>query len=51
MTPGALLAVVALAWVVLGAALWRLSVSMDEVERLTSRLDAQHSTGLGQRRG
>lgn len=44
--------VVALVWVVLGIALWRLAASMDRVEQLTARLVAQqHSTSLGQRRG
>jgi len=51
MTPEVLLAVVVLAWVALLAGLWRVSVSMDRIERFTSRLDAQASTLRGRRRG
>ncbi len=51
MTPEALLAVVALAWVALSAGLWRLSASMDRIERFTSRLDDAASAQRGPRRG
>ena len=51
MTPEVLLAVVVLAWAALLAGLWRLSASMDRIERFTSRLDAPASPLRGRRRG
>jgi hypothetical protein len=50
MTPGVLLAVVVLAWVLLLGGLWRLVGSMDRVERLIAPLNAQ-DPGRGRRRG
>jgi len=51
MTPGLLLAVIVVAWLVLLAGLWRLSLSMDRIERLASHLDTQSNPGRGPRRG
>lgn len=51
MTLEVLLAVVVLAWVALLAGLWRVSASMDRIERFTSRLDVQASALQGRRRG
>ncbi len=51
MTPGLLLAVIAVAWLALLAGLWRLSLAMDRIERLASRLDTRADPGQGFRRG
>lgn len=51
MTPGALLTVIVVLWAALFAGLWRLSASMDQIERVTSRLAATVTPARGPRRG
>ncbi len=51
MTPEALLAVVVLAWMALLAGLWRLSASMDRIERFLARSEFLASPLRGGRRG
>lgn len=51
MSPEALLAVVALAWLGLLVGLWRVAASVERLDRLVRRWEADRTSGQGSSRG